>query len=237
MAPSVLKQALRRKMMTREGLLKLTKRLDTEFNCVVHFEALEEKRGHDNGKQFPVELYKSGIQKRLLDNWLSNEPNIYTLSDSYNFSSGLAGCVWAAFLRVRNPDAIVIRVYPKDRTAKAEHILCQLLSSLIYNFATLVPEKFDKVPDLCKQNFELLAAQGIGAGLRILEALPPLEPYGKRILCIVDALNLAEADSTADDVKKLTAVLARILARNNGHLLYTTAKQRKGSNSQPSVES
>ncbi|KAF2971546.1 hypothetical protein GQX73_g1983 [Xylaria multiplex] len=227
MAPSVLKRAFIRKIMTKEGLLKLAKRLDAAFSCVAHFEALEEKRGYDNGKQFPAELYKGGIQKRLLDNWLSNEPNIYTLSDGYNFNAGLAGCEWAAFLRVRNPDAIVLRVYPKDRTAKAEHILCQLLSSLIYNFATLVPEKFDKVPDLCKQNFELLATQGISAGLRILEALPPLELYGMRILCIVDALNLAEADSTADDVKKLTAVLTRILVRNNGHLLYTTAKHRK----------
>ncbi|RWA13148.1 hypothetical protein EKO27_g1960 [Xylaria grammica] len=217
-------------MMTREDLLKLAKRLDITFNCVVHFEALEEKRGYDNGKQFPAELYKGGIQKRLLDNWFSKEPNIYTLGDGYNFNAGLAGCEWAAFLRVRNPDAVVLRVYPKDRTAGAEHILCQLLSSLIYNFATLVPGDFDRVPDLWKRNFEVLAqggAQGISAGLRILEALPPLELRGRKILCIVDALDLAEAGNTSDEVKKLTAVLRRILARNSGHLLYTKAKQHK----------
>ncbi|TGJ77565.1 hypothetical protein E0Z10_g10704 [Xylaria hypoxylon] len=227
MVSSIVKRAFSKNMITREDLLKLAKRLDIAFNCVVHFEALEEKRGYDNGKQFPAELYKGGIQKRLLDNWLSSGFNIYTLSDGYNFNAGLAGCEWAAFLRVRNPDAVVLRVYPKDRTAKAEHILCQLSSSLIYNFATLVPGKFDKVPDLCKQGFEVLAqggAQGISSGLRILEALPPFELHGKRILCVVDALNLADTDSIAGDVKRLAAVLGRILARNNGHLLYTTAK-------------
>ncbi|KAI3328774.1 hypothetical protein F4824DRAFT_391230 [Ustulina deusta] len=233
MIPSAIKQAFGRNMMTKEDLLKLAKRLDVAFNCVVHFEALEEKRGYDIGKEFPADLYKRGIQQLLLDHWLSNGPNIYTLSaDGYNFSAGLAGCEWAAFVRVRNPDAVVLRVYPKDRTAKADHILCQLLSSLIYNLATLVPGKFDKVPDLGKRNFELLAQggpQGIGAGLRILEALPPLELRGERMLCVVDALNLAEAESTADDAKKLTAVLGRILARNNGQLLFTMAKRTKAS--------
>ncbi|KAI1429684.1 hypothetical protein F5Y12DRAFT_330714 [Xylaria sp. FL1777] len=233
MIPSVIKQVFGINMMTREDFSKLTKRLDLAFNCVVHFEALEEKRGYDNGKQFPADLYNSGIQKLLLDHWLSNGPNIYTFdADGYNFDAGLAGCEWAAFLRVRDPDAVILRVYPKDRTTKAQHILCQLLSSLIYNFATLVPDNFDKVPDLYRRNFELLAQggpRGIDAGLRILEALPPLELRGGRILCIVDTLNLAEEKSTVDDVKQLTMVLGRILARNNGRLLCTMAKRNTAS--------
>ncbi|KAI1309196.1 hypothetical protein F5Y03DRAFT_74494 [Xylaria venustula] len=233
MIPSAIKQALGRTMMTKEDLLKYSERLDLAFNCVAHFEALEEKRGYDNGKQFPLELYKRGIQKLLLDHWLSNGPNIYTFgAEFYDFDARIAGCEWAAFLRVRDPSAVVLRVYPKDRTAKAEHILCQLLSSLICNFITLIPDKFDKVPDLHKRNFEFLAQggpQGIDAGLRILEALPPLELHGGRILCVVDALNLAEAENNFDDVKQLTMILGRILARDDGRLLLTMAKQTQKS--------
>ncbi|KAJ2991875.1 hypothetical protein NUW58_g2360 [Xylaria curta] len=236
MVRTILGRAFGIRMMTKEDLTKLIKGLDSTYNCVSHFEALEEKRGYDNSKQFPATLYKGGVQKILLDHWLNSEPTVYTLgADGYNFDAGLAGCEWAAFLRVRSPDAVVLRVYPKDRTAKADHILCQLLSSLLFNFATLIPDEFDKVPDLCKRNFEAFAqggAQGIDAGLRILEALPPLELRGRSILCVVDALNLAEADGTADRAKQLAAILARILARNNGHLLYTMAKRRGASTKQ-----
>ncbi|KAI8947608.1 hypothetical protein F4801DRAFT_497870 [Xylaria longipes] len=231
MVQSILKRALGMRTMTRRDLQKLTKRLDAVYNCVAYFEALEDKRGYDNGKQFPAELYKRGIQKKLLDHWMSTGPSTYTLDgNGYNFEAGMAGCEWAAYLRVRSPDAVVLRVYPKDRTAKAEHILCQLISSLIYNFATLVPGEFDKVDSLSKWNFEALAqggAQGISAGLRILESLPELEVRSDHFLCVMDALNLAEDESTATDVKKLAAVLGRILARHNGHLLFTMAKRRK----------
>ncbi|KAI1353913.1 hypothetical protein F5Y01DRAFT_312506 [Xylaria sp. FL0043] len=233
MVHSSIKQAFGRNLMTKEDLSKLTEKLNSTFNCVSHFEALEEKRGYDNGKQFPADLYKGGVQKLLLDHWLSDEhePNVYTLDDKcFNFNAGMAGCEWAAYLRVRNRDAVVLRVYPKDRTAKPEHILCQLLSSLIYNFIPLVLEKFDKVPDLCKRNFELLAQggrQGIDAGLKILEAFPPLQLQGRRMLCVVDALNLTEAESTVGNVNQLTVVLGRILVRNNGRLLLTISKPKK----------
>ncbi|KAK5626560.1 hypothetical protein RRF57_002275 [Xylaria bambusicola] len=196
MIPAAIKQALGRNLMTKEDLIKLVNRLDAVYNCVAHFEALEEKRGYDNGKQFPANLYKGGTQKLLLDHWLSDGPNVFVLDgDGYNFDAGLASCEWAAFLRVRDPGAIVLRVYPKDRAAKVEHILCQLLSSLIRNLTVLVPEKFDKVPDLCKRNFELLAqggSEGMDAELRILEALPLLELNEGRMLCIVNGLNRAE---------------------------------------------
>ncbi|KAI0450228.1 hypothetical protein F5B21DRAFT_442746 [Xylaria acuta] len=231
MAGSILKRAFGMKTMTRRDLQKLAKGLDVAYSCVAHFEAFEDKRGYDNGKQFSAEFYKRGIQKTLLDHWMSSGPSTYTLDgNGCNFNAGIAGCEWAAYLRVRSPDAVVLRVYPKDRTAKAEHILCQLISSLIYNFATLVPGEFDRVDSLSKWNFEALAqggAQGIGAGLRILESLPELEVRGDNFLCVVDALNLAENENTAVDVKKLAAVLGRILARHNGHLLYTMAKRRK----------
>ncbi|KAH8161310.1 hypothetical protein CIB48_g6937 [Xylaria polymorpha] len=219
------------KKMTRRELQKSAKGLDAVYNCVAHFEALEDKRGYDNGKQFPAHLYNRGIQKRLLDHWMSTGPSTYTLDgDGYNFDAGIAGCEWAAYLRVRSPDAVVLRVYPKDRTAGAQNILCQLISSLIYNLAVLVPAEFDKVESLSKWNFGALAqggAQGVGAGLRILESLPELELRSGDFLCVVDALNLAEDESTAADVRKLAAVLGRISARHSGHLLYTMAKRRK----------
>ncbi|KAI1758484.1 hypothetical protein F4782DRAFT_536985 [Xylaria castorea] len=231
MAGSILKRAFGTKTMTRRDLQKLAKEPDAVYNCVTHFEALEDKRGYDSGRQFPAELYKRGIQKRLLDYWMSPGPSTHTLDgNGSNFEAGMAGCEWAAYLRVRNPNAVVLRVYPKDRTAKAENILCQLISSLIYNFATLVPGEFDKVDGLSKGNFEALAqggAQGIDAGLRILESLPELEVRSNNILCVVDGLTLAEDESTAADVKRLAAVLGRILALHNGHLLYTMAKRRK----------
>lgn len=216
--------------MTRKALCKLTERLDSAYNCVDHFEALEEKRGYDIGKQLPAQLFKRGIESQLLEHWMSSAPSIHKLtSDGYDIEAGLTGCEWAAYLRVRNPIAVILRVYPKNRTARAEHILCQLLSSLIINLATLVPVEFNKVPDLCKENFELLAqggARGIDAGCRIVEALPRLKLREAGMLCIVDALNVAEARGAADDVKQLKAVLSRMSARNNGHLLYTMARTR-----------
>ncbi|KAI1824278.1 hypothetical protein F4861DRAFT_271107 [Xylaria intraflava] len=231
MASHIIKQVFSSKMMTKKDLIKLTKELDTAFNCVDHHEALEERRGYDSGKQFPADLYQHGVQKRLLHNWLSAKPNIYTLSDlNSNFDAGMAGREWAAFLRVRSPGATVLRVHPKQRVVAPERILCQILGSLIYNFATLVPAEFDRVPDLCRRNFEALAQggpQGIAAGLRILEALPPFETRSEGILCIVDALNLAVGGGTTDGVRQLTAVLGRILSRNGGHLLFTVAERRR----------
>ncbi|KAI2621326.1 hypothetical protein GGS21DRAFT_541741 [Xylaria nigripes] len=229
--PAIFKQVFTSsRMLTKKELKKLTLRLDTAFNCVDHFESLEETRGYENGKQFPAELYQRGIQKRLLDNWLCSKPTIYTLSTkSHNIESpGSAGCEWAAYLRVRSPGAVVLRVYPKDRTVSPDMILCQIVSSLIFNFATLVPEEFDRVPDLCKQSFDALVQGGqlgIEAGLRILEALPPFVPCEKGLLCIVDALNLAQDGSTDHEAKRLAVILERIMARNKGHLLYTVAKR------------
>ncbi|KAI3324181.1 hypothetical protein HD806DRAFT_543577 [Xylariaceae sp. AK1471] len=231
MVPSILKQALGKVVMTREDLCKLSKGLEATYIFVDHFEALEEKRGYDNGKQFPHNLYKRGIQKQLLNHWLSPEPTVFVLDgNGFNFDAGEAGREWAAFLRVRNPDAIVLRVYPKDRTATADHILCQILSSLVYNLITLVPGEFERVPGLCKRNFQLPAQggpQGIDAGLKILGGLPLLGLGGCRILCIVDSLDLAETENAVGDVRELTAVLGKVLAQNHGHLLYTVAKKSK----------
>ncbi|KAI1112283.1 hypothetical protein F5Y14DRAFT_463745 [Nemania sp. NC0429] len=214
--------------MTKKALYKLVERLDETYNCVDHFEALTEKRGYDNSKQFPANLYKRGIQKELLDHW-SESPSVHTLtSNSDQFDAGIAGCEWAAFLRVRNPEAVVLRVRPTSRTASAGDILRQLISSLIYNLATLVPEEFEKA-DLSKDNFELLAqggAGGVGAGLKILAALPPLEVRRGGILIIVDGLNLAEDARTADEVRRFKSVLESLSAQNYGHLLYTMGQRR-----------
>ena len=121
-----------------------------------------------------------------------------------------------------------MRVYPKHRRVTVEHILCQPLSSLIYNLADLVPERFDKLPDLGKRNFELLApggALGIDAGLRILETLPPLDLDERKMLCVMDGLSRAENRDIAGDGRRLIGVLGRFLARNNGRLLCTVAKK------------
>ncbi|KAI0545155.1 hypothetical protein F4679DRAFT_588778 [Xylaria curta] len=225
MTGSILKRAFGAKTMTRRDLRKLTNELDT-YSCVSHFQALEDKRGYDIGKQFPDVLYKNGTQGMLLDYWSSPGPSTHTLDGhGYNFDAGMAGCEWAAYVRVRNPNAVVLSVYPKHRTAKAKHILYQLISSLVYNLAALVPAEFEKGDGLSKRNFEALAqggSRGIDAGLRILESLPELRVGS--FLCIVDALNLAESDSTVADVERLMAVLGWIMARHNGHLLYTVSK-------------
>ncbi|KAJ8131240.1 hypothetical protein O1611_g2386 [Lasiodiplodia mahajangana] len=214
--------------MKRSDLFALTKLLESAFLPVVYFEAFEDKRGYNIGKQFPLDLYKRGIQRQLEDHWRS-APSVYTLDDhNYNFSARTAGCEWAALLRARDPNAVILRVYAKDRYAGAPHILCQLLSSLIRNFATLAPAEFDRQPELCKQNFELLVqggTRGIHTGLKILEALPTFKLGDRKILIVVDGLNLADVDSTTDEVRQLKAVLERIATRNRGHLLYTIAKQ------------
>ncbi|KAI1361673.1 hypothetical protein F5Y08DRAFT_342418 [Xylaria arbuscula] len=230
MIPFAIKQALGRNTITREDLIKLSNRLDAAYNCVAHFEALEEKRGYDIGKQFPVDLYKSGTQKLLLDHWLSNEPDTCILDgDGYNFDAGLAGCEWAAFLRVRDPSAVVLHVYPKDRTGRMEHVLCQLLSSLIYNLASLVPERFEKTSSLCKRNFEVLAQGGrlgIDAGLGILESLPLLDLDGRKMLCIIQGLDRDGNGGIGDNGRPLMAVVEALLAQNNGRLLCTVAKRK-----------
>ncbi|KAI0104989.1 hypothetical protein GGR51DRAFT_200303 [Nemania sp. FL0031] len=228
MVRSIFKNTLTRSTMKRSDLFKLTKLIDSAFLPISYFEAFEDKRGYNIGKEFPLDLYKRGIQ-RTLDNHWTHPPSIYTLDDhNFNFSARIAGCEWAALLRARDPNAIILRVWPRDRIAGAPHILCQLFSSLIRNFATLAPAEFDKDPDLSKRNFELLVqggTQGIHAGLKILEALPPFDLGNKKLLIVVDGLNLAEVDSTADYVKQLRVVLGEKATRNRGHLLYTTAKQ------------
>jgi hypothetical protein len=86
---------------------------------------LNEKRGYNNSKQFPHDLYKRGVQKQLLEHWLTTEPTVFVLGSSrYNFDAGHAGCEWGAFLRVRHPAAVILRVYPKVRAAMADNIVC-----------------------------------------------------------------------------------------------------------------
>ncbi|KAI1187999.1 hypothetical protein F5B17DRAFT_429974 [Nemania serpens] len=229
MSPSGLKNRFAKKTMTKKALLKLTEILSSAYNCVDRFEALEEKRGYNIGKELPAHLFKRGIEYQLLEHW-NDAPRDHELwSDGNNIAAGLVGCEWAAYLRVRNPEAIILRVDPKNRTARADRLLCELLSSLITNIATLVPAEFDIFPGLCRDNFELLArggARGIDAGCMILEALPRLELHGTRFLCVLDALNLAELGGQADAVRQLKGVLRIVLARNRGHLLYTLARTR-----------
>lgn len=229
MSLSMIKKALGPRTMTREDLYKLAKDLHSIYKCVNHFEALREKRGYDNGKEFPHDLCKRGVEKDLLDHWYSTSPATLVLGgDGRNYHARPAGCEWAAALRVRCPDAVVLRVYSKDRTTGPEDILFQILSSLIYNLSSLVPRQFEKMPDLCRRNFELLSqggALGLKAGVKILDALPQLQLGEVGFLCVVDSLDLAEFEETADAVSELTTSLRSLLARNNGHLVYTVAQK------------
>jgi len=232
-----------------DGLVSLTNNNNNNNNnnipYIDHFEALEETIGYDAGRTIPLKVYKKGLQQIMLAQWLSHQHSVYVLTGSeYNIDAAQVGREWAAFLRVRNPDdGIVLRVYPKDKdsngsTATAtdtvatigEYVILQLLVSLIYNLATLVPDEFERGEDLCKRNFEELARggpNGIGAGLRILEAFPRLHRPGKRLLCIVDGLDLAENEGTLSILRQLVETLREIFLRNNGHLIYTVARRNR----------
>ncbi|KAI1131154.1 hypothetical protein F5Y10DRAFT_287907 [Nemania abortiva] len=229
---SIFKRPRSKSTIKRSELIRLTKPLDSAFLPISYFEAFEDKRGYDIDKRFPTDLRDGGIERLLQDHWNSIAPSIYTLNDyDLGFDASRAGCEWAACLRVRDPSAVILRVYPRDRYSGGAHILCQLLSSLICNFATLARDELDNVPDLSKANFEILAqggAVGVSVGLRILEALPPFQ-FPWKMLCVVDGLGLAKTDSTINEVAQLKAILERIITRNRGHLLYTVAKQDRTS--------
>ncbi|KAI1267988.1 hypothetical protein F5Y18DRAFT_442390 [Xylariaceae sp. FL1019] len=213
------------KRMTKSDLTKYAQKLSSLRICVDSEEALQEKSGYDNGKQFSQQLYKNGVQKNLMDQWRSQKTEVNVLDGQYrNFDSSYAGREWAAYLRVRSPDATVLRVYPKDKTASPEDILVQILISLVVNMIRLVPAEFElPLPTPRKELFESLAeggSLGIDYGLDILEYLPPLESRGN-MLCVVDGLRLADAGENGKRVDEFKQVLEKVLGRNQADLLYT----------------
>ncbi|KAI0147347.1 hypothetical protein GGR57DRAFT_515919 [Xylariaceae sp. FL1272] len=222
---SILKKTQHPKRMTKADLTKLAQKLSSLPTCVDSQEALREKSGYDSGKQFPDQLYKNGVQKTLLEQWLSEEPQVNVLDGrTRNFDSSYAGREWAAYLRVRNPDATVLRVYPKDRTASPEGVLGQILISLVVNLVKLAPSEFQLKLAPSKEDFGNLArggSDGVAAGIAILDMLPPLELRNDMLLCIVDGLRLAQIGQNLEQVETFKLVLERVMKRNHCHLLYT----------------
>ncbi|KAH9997389.1 hypothetical protein F4779DRAFT_622948 [Xylariaceae sp. FL0662B] len=217
--------------MTKRDLLKLADALHVSLSCVDCWEGLRDKGGYENGKQFPLKLYKNGLQQRLIERFLKDTPDVNVLDGvGYNYSASYAGGEFAKFLRVRNPNEVVLRVYVKGARDEPWRILLQLMGSLIYNMITLVSEEFEAREDLSSRNFDTFMSKRSGsfdAGLKILKALPPFDLRGKRMLCIVDGLDHAETQDTVHAVAELVSVLRELLSRNHGHLLYTLSKTSK----------
>ncbi|KAI1387849.1 uncharacterized protein F4822DRAFT_407788 [Hypoxylon trugodes] len=227
-----LKTVFKTGRMTRNELIKISKGMDTALNCVSHFEGLQDKGGYGFGQQFPYELYKNGLQQRLVAMCMAHTPGVHVLDYvGYDYSAAYVGREFARFLRVRNQEsAVVLRVYVKDRRAAPKMILLQLIGSLIWNMISLVPSEFDGSEYLRSRLFEELMNCGpnsFDAGLRILEALPLLELSGKKMVCIVDGLDLAEEARTLGQLQSLLAVFRGVIAKNRGNILYTINRRSR----------
>ncbi|KAI1656456.1 hypothetical protein F4813DRAFT_135392 [Daldinia decipiens] len=223
------KNAFRSQTMTKDKLLKSAHGLDVALDCVTHFESLQDRGGYDCRKQFPYELYKKGVQKKLIDIWMADAPSVRVLDGvGYNYSASYAGSEFAKSLRVRNREsAIVLRVHVKNPSETPKIVLLQILGSLIWSLITLVPDEFSTSEGLHKRKFETFVGRGPGsldAGLGILQSLPILQLDGKTMLCVVDGLDLAEDESTLSELKQLVTILRDVMAKNRAHLLYTLSK-------------
>lgn len=216
--------------MTKDKLLKSAHGMDVALDCVTHFESLQDRGGYDCRKQFPYELYKKGVQKKLIDIWMADAPSVHVLDGvGYNYSASYAGSEFAKSLRVRNREsAVVLRVYVKNQSETPKVVLLQILGSLIWSLITLVPDEFGTSEGLQKRKFETFIGRGPGsfdAGLEILRSLPPLELNGKTMLCIVDGLDLAEDESTLSQLQQLVTILRDVMSKNCAHLLYTLGRR------------
>ncbi|KAI8965376.1 hypothetical protein F5Y11DRAFT_312936 [Daldinia sp. FL1419] len=224
------KNAFRSHTMSQDKLIRSAHGLDVALDCISHFESLQDKGGYDIGKEFPYELYKKGVQQMLLNIWMANAPSIQALDGlNRNYSAGYAGREFARSLRVRCPEnAIVLRVYVKNRNASPKAVLLHILGSLIWSLIALVPREFTSSDGLHHRKFETLMSRGHGsieAGLEILESLPPLELGGRKLLCIVDGLDLAEERNTLERLQRLLAILGDVIWKNRAHLIYTLSRK------------
>ncbi|KAI1341063.1 hypothetical protein F5Y15DRAFT_414185 [Xylariaceae sp. FL0016] len=215
--------------MTKEELRKLAAGLRSAYHCVDNFEALQDKGGYDLGRQFPQDLYQNGVQKELLDLWLSREPTVHVLNSvGRRYCASQAGREWARFLRVRDKDAAILRVYVKDQNGSPEKILLRILTSLVWNLVALAPAEFERSEGLTKRQFDSLQRCDPGsfrAGIAILKGLPNFHLRGDKMLCIIDGLDIVETYATMEDLRVLDRVLRSVIGRNRGHLLYTMDKK------------
>ncbi|KAI1798800.1 hypothetical protein F4811DRAFT_162278 [Daldinia bambusicola] len=224
------KKAFRSQTMIKDKLLKRAHGLDEAFNCVTRFESLQDRGGYDYGKQFPSELYKKGLQQRLIQAWMADAPSVHVLDGvGYNYSASYVGREFAKSFRVRNRDsAVVLRVYVKNRSDPPKAVLFHILGSLIWNLVTLAPSEFSTSEGLRSKEFETFIGRGpdsFDAGLGILQSLPLLELNGKKMFCIIDGMDLAEDKVTLSQLQRLLAVLRDVMSRNCAHLLYTLTRK------------
>ncbi|KAI2628511.1 hypothetical protein GGR54DRAFT_346632 [Hypoxylon sp. NC1633] len=230
MSLSNLGRLINSKVTTKQDLLNIAAGLDVALDCIDNFIALRDK-GYSFGMQFRFDHYPIGATERgLVEMWRSSStPNVSVLHDESNRLASRAGREFAYFLRDRYyKSAIVLRVYVTNKEERPRKILLRLLASLIWNLISLVPNEFDPSDDLRGWYFMKLMNHGSGsfdAGLRILEALPLLDLRGKRLLCIVDGLDLAEHEATVSRLEGLTAALNDVVGKNHGLLLYTVGKR------------
>ncbi|KAI6081667.1 hypothetical protein F4821DRAFT_264690 [Hypoxylon rubiginosum] len=217
---------------TRERLFKNAKGLNEKFDCINHHDALEQKGRDVYNIDFPLDLYRNGVHKRLEDMVDATTPKVHVVMLDYarsGLDASYAGLEFAKRLRVLREDVTVLRVYARNPKEKpAESILLQLLASLIWNMINLVPDSFRPVRDLRKRNFEAFMTREPGCfemGMRLLTALPRLDTKGRKLIFIVDGLEHAESEKTLDQVGDLVRTLRDIVASNCGQLLFTLNKK------------
>ncbi|KAI0376457.1 hypothetical protein F5Y04DRAFT_210355 [Hypomontagnella monticulosa] len=231
-----MKNPFKSSTMTREQLLEKAEELFTALRCVSHEESLWGKGGYEYGREIPDEIYKHGLLSKLLRLSGQVTPQVKVLDGKglgFNYNASYVGREFAKYLRARDPEeSLVLRVYVKNLSAQPPPgtVLMQLLGSLVWSFVAIVPREFDASEDLRRRNFQTLMSggpEGFEAGLRILLALPQLKLGKRKLLCVVDGLDLAESRDTMNEVRRLVAVLRDLVAKNGGNILYTLGRSSK----------
>lgn len=142
----------------------------------------------------------------------------------------------ARFLRASNPGLGVIRVssyyhYPLDDLDSSlkkspELALLRIVSSLISNLVSLLPERFPAHPDLCEKRFLQLQFGSSEAGIKILRALPKLHlkwslVSRKKLLVIIDGISAAFNEYTETLCYSLLDALEQVASQNKASLIFT----------------
>lgn len=220
--------------MTREELFKNATGLEEELDCISHYDALHQKGMYVNGYEYPLHLYKIGVQRRLQDMADATHPQVHVLvfdDVKHNCDASYAGQEFAKLLRVHSQGAIIVlRIYVKHPRTSPETIPVHLLGSVIWNMISLVPDEFKTSGGLHRRHFKAFKRRGpdcFERGVRVLSALPRLDLKGRKLFCIVDGLELAEDEKILDQVQDLVRALRDVMAWNHGQLVYTFSKESK----------
>ncbi|XXG95779.1 hypothetical protein Hte_002050 [Hypoxylon texense] len=185
-----------------------------------------------DGYEYPLHLYKNGVQQRLQDMADETHLRVHMLifkDEKHGYDASYAGQEFAKFLRVHSQrTTVVLRVYVKHPKTPPESVPVQLLGSLIWNTINLVPDEFETSGGLRRRHFKAFERRGPDSfekGVGLLSALPRLNLGGRKLFCIVDGLELAEDYTTLDQVRGLVRVLRDVVAWNHGQLVYTFSKE------------